>query len=482
MRVLERSMPVSTSPWTARWQSLWGAAFVVGSLTATARIAALFKDTLVASRFGSGAELDAFLLALVVPGFMITVAAGTLPAALTPTYIALREREGTGAASDLARAVFATTYRWLTAAAIAAGVLSLAYGMLPGSQLAPATQDTLPRLAAWLAPYTLVQGMCAAWSGLLAAERGYAASALAPIAQPIGMALAVLLGNPSHGVGLLIVGLMGGTLVQGLMLAAALHSRGLPVFAWRTPPALSPALRAAIARVRAQYLPAVAGAMLMSATSVVDLSMAAWLPPGSVSALGFGTKLSAVLMSVGAIALSTTLLPHLSELVAREDWHAIRVLERRVARVILASTIPITVVLIVAAEPIVRLLFQRGAFTNVETATVARVQSAYLLQVPVHLLGILYVRLISSLQANRLLTIGSAINLTVNIALNIVFMRWFGVVGIALSTAGVYAVSCVFLAVAAHRRLGLAERDAFARAARPLVSRTSPEVPCASAA
>ena len=92
MRVLERSMPVSTSPWTARWQSLWGAAFVVGSLTATARIAALFKDTLVASRFGSGAELDAFLLALVVPGFMITVAAGTLPAALTPTHRAARTR------------------------------------------------------------------------------------------------------------------------------------------------------------------------------------------------------------------------------------------------------------------------------------------------------------------------------------------------------------------------------------------------------
>jgi putative peptidoglycan lipid II flippase len=269
--------------------------------------------------------------------------------------------------------------------------------------------------------------------------------------------------------------------VQGAIFAWALHARGLPLFAWRTPIDLPVPSRVAIARVQAQYLPAVAGAVLMSATSVVDQTMAAWLPSGSVSALGFGTKLSSVMMNVGAIALSTTLLPHLSELVAREEWPALRVLTKRVAFVILGTTIPLTVALIVCSTPIVRLLFQRGAFTATETITVANVQSAYLLQLPVHLLGILYVRLISALQANRLLTIGSAVNLAVNIALNVVFMRWFGVAGIALSTAGVYAVSCVFLAVAAHRRLAAAELASRRRQVDAPSARL-PEAPCASAA
>jgi putative peptidoglycan lipid II flippase len=191
------------------------------------------------------------------------------------------------------------------------------------------------------------------------------------------------------------------------------------------------------------------------------------------------------MMNVGAIALSTTLLPHLSVLVARQEWRALRLLTRRVALIIIAATVPVTIGLIMYSQPIVRLLFQRGAFTATETFTVADVQSAYLLQLPVHLLGILYVRLISALQANRLLTIGSAVNLTVNIGLNVIFMRWFGVVGIALSTAGVYAISCVFLAIAAHRRLAAAEAESAAHAA--LVSATSAsaastEVPCASAA
>lgn len=452
-----------TSAFSRGLQSLWGAAFVVGGLTAAAKLAALLKDSLVAARFGSGAEMDAFLLALVVPSFLINVAAGTLPAALTPTYIAVREQEGDVAARVLARAVFATTFRWLSVLAVLAGLMSLAYGWLPGTHLAATTRTMLPLLALWLAPYTLVQGVCAAWSGLLAAERGYAISAIAPIAQPLGIALAIVtssaLGGASLGAGVLVIGLLGGTLVQGALYAWSLRARGLPLMAWKVPSPLTAATREALGRVRAQYFPAVAGAVLMSATSVIDQTMAAWLPPGSVSALGFGTKLSAVMMSVGAIALSTTLLPHLSELVARRQWKALRVLERRVALVILVTTVPVTFACIVAAEPIVRLLFQRGAFTGAETVTVAKVQSAYLLQLPVHLLGILYVRLISALQANRLMTIGSAVNLVVNILLNVLFMRWFGVAGIALSTAGVYAVSCTFLAIASHRRLAAAERE-----------------------
>jgi putative peptidoglycan lipid II flippase len=96
----------------------------------------------------------------------------------------------------------------------------------------------------------------------------------------------------------------------------------------------------------------------------------------------------------------------------------------------------------------------------------------------------LYVRLISALQANRLLTIGSAINLVVNIGLNVLFMRRYGVAGIALSTAVVYAVSCAYLAVVAHRRLRAAEvesRRAVPSGSTPPLPRIT-EASCASAA
>lgn len=467
-------------------RALLRAAFAVGGLTAAVKVVALLKDSLVAAQFGNGAALDAFLLALVIPTFLISVAAGTLPAALTPAYIAQREHRSTASATLLAGAVLRRCYGWLVVLSGVAALASVLLGWLPGAQLDAETRAILPLLAFVLAPFTLLQGVCAAWSGLLAAEGAYSASALAPIAQPLGVALGIAF-VPDPTVWTMVAGLLAGTLAQAAWLAWALRLRGLSirgVAMSRVPHDERAPLDAALARVRVQYLPAVAGAILMSATTLVDQTMAAWLPVGSVSALGYGTKVSAVLMTVGAMALSTTLLPHLSALVARAEWTALRELERRLRWLLLGTTIPVTLALVFFSAPIVQLLFERGAFSAAETATVSRVQAAYLLQVPGHLLGILYVRLISALQANRLLTIGSAISLVVNIGLNVVFMRRYGVAGIALSTAAVYAVSCAYLAVVAHRRLRMAEaesRRTVQPGSTPPLTRVA-EVSCASAA
>jgi len=456
--------------------SLVGTAATVGALAATVKVASLLKDTLVAQYFGSGASLDAFLLALVVPGFLISVAAGTLPSALTPVYISIREHQGARAAHALAESIFVSMYKWIAALSVIAAVVSLGYGHLPKVALAPATIAALPWLALCLAPYTLLQGACAAWSGLLAADGEYRTSTLAPVMQPLAMAASLGLAGSTNSPLVLVVGLLVGTIAQGALLHRALRVRGHHVLRFTPPAAVDVD---AVRRVRQQYLPAVASTVLMSATVLIDQTMAAWLPEGSVSSLGYGMKASALFVGVGAMALSTTLLPALSLHVARADWPAVRRIERRVRCSILATAVPLTVALIWGSAPLVRLMFERGAFTANETTLVASVQQAYALQIPVHLLGILYVRLASALEANRLLTIGSAVNLVANVVFNVLFMRWYGVVGIALSTSGVYAVSCVYLVWAARRRLALAEQGcAPCAVAVPSIS----EVPCASAA
>ena len=76
-----------------------------------------------------------------------------------------------------------------------------------------------------------------------------------------------------------------------------------------------------------------------------------------------------------------------------------------------------------------------------------------MLQVPFYFLSTLKVRLISSLKANRLLLIISAINFCINVALNYIFIQWLSVAGIALSTAVVYAISYVLLTVVLRARL-----------------------------
>ena len=202
-----------------------------------------------------------------------------------------------------------------------------------------------------------------------------------------------------------------------------------------------------------------AGMFLMGSTSLVGQSMATMLGPGSVSALAYGSKITTLVLGVGSVAVSTAVLPHFSRMVARREWDSVRHTLITYARLIVIITLPLMFVLIYFSEPLVRVLFQRGAFTEADTQLVAWVQGLYLLQVPVFVLSMLIVRLISALKGNRILMWGAGINLVFNIVCNYLLMNSLGVAGIALSTSLMYLVSTSFLLFMALRLLQRVSHD-----------------------
>jgi putative peptidoglycan lipid II flippase len=82
-------------------RQIFGAAITVALMTVFVKVAAVGKELVVAWRFGTGDELDAFLIALIIPSFIINVVAGSFNAALIPTYVQVREQEGMAAAQRL---------------------------------------------------------------------------------------------------------------------------------------------------------------------------------------------------------------------------------------------------------------------------------------------------------------------------------------------------------------------------------------------
>ena len=108
-----------------------------------------------------------------------------------------------------------------------------------------------------------------------------------------------------------------------------------------------------------------------------------------------------------------------------------------------AVGIPLVLLLVFFSEPIVSILFERGAFSTQDTSLVSNIQIYYFLQIPFYVLVLLMMRLISSLKANRWLMLVASINFILNVVLNYVFMRWMGVAGIALSTSIVYVISFI---------------------------------------
>jgi putative peptidoglycan lipid II flippase len=433
------------------WQSqsvnrrILAAMVTVGGFTALVKLAAVAKEMAIAYQFGTGDELDAFLIAFLLPQFAINLIGGSLNAALIPTYIQVREQEGQGAAQRLLSSVMVLSVGFLAALSVvlaltASYVLPLVASGFTAEKLA-LTHSLYYALLSTL----VLSGLATTWGAILNAQNRFALAAVVPVATSIVTVLLVIVMAKHWGIYALAIGAVGGALIETGFLGWGLTRDGVSLVPrWC---GTSPAVK----QVLAQYAPMVAGAFLMGGTTVVSQSMAAMLGPGSVSVLAYGNKVTNLFIGIGAVAVSTAVLPHFSRMVTVKDWQGLRHTLGTYTRLLLVVSLPVTLALIYFSEPMVAVFFQRGAFTEADTHLVSRVQVIILLQVPLYVVSMLFVRLISALKANQVMMWGNVINLFVCIILNYVLMQWFGVIGIASATSLMYLISCCFLMLVSLR-------------------------------
>ena len=206
-------------------------------------------------------------------------------------------------------------------------------------------------------------------------------------------------------------------------------------------------------QVLKQYLPMATGVFLMSSALLVDQAMASMLEPGSVSTLSYGNKVVTVFLGIGSMAIGTAVLPYFSQMVASKQWEQIKHTLYKYIKIILLVSVPISISIIILSEPLIRIIFERGAFAPETTLAVSEVQIFYALQIPFYVLIILFVRLISALKKNNILFTVATINLVLNILFNLIFISILGVAGIALSTSIVYCLSFIVLAIKLKQEL-----------------------------
>jgi putative peptidoglycan lipid II flippase len=455
--LIKRVMPALGAGHRDSWlegsvnRRIFSALMTVGAMTGLVKLISTAKEMVVAHQFGVGDGLDAFLMAFLLPSVAISVVAGSFNAALIPTYIQVREREGSQAAQRL----FSSMMIWsamllITVSFLMALVAPYAFTYL-ASGFGPEKLALTRKLFFVLLPVLPLSGLLVTWAAVLNAGERFALAAIAPVMTPLAVILVVRGLSSTWGIYAFAVAIIAGAALEGLVLARGLRRQGISVVPrWH---GFSPATK----QVINQYAPMIFAGCLMSSTGLVDQSMAAMLTPGSVSILNYGNKVSAVVLGLGSIALSTAVLPQFSRMVAAGDWNGVRNTLKTYTRLTLVATIPLTVLLAVLSRFLVSLLFQHGAFTESNTIDVAAVQSLYILQLPFYVTGMLFVRLISALKANHVLMWGATISFSLNITLDYVLMKWLGVGGIALSTSVVYLVSFCYLGFMSTRVLRRAE-------------------------
>lgn len=414
---------------------------IVAVMTLMVKIISAAKEIVVADSFGTGEVLDAFLFAYLLPAFTINVLAGSFSSAMMPSYIQTRDKKGKEAANKLfSSLIFVGVFFLFVSAGVLAAVGPILLSLL-GSGFNEQTMALTHSLFYWLLPIVVLTGSGHLFSSAINAGERFIVVALAPAITPIITVFALVIFVEQWGVFALAIGSVLGAGIELLLLITAAARKNIPVIPrWY---GMTQELRTVVG----QYTPMIAGAFIMSGTVLVDQSMAAMLEPGSVATLNYANKVVGMILGVGAMALGTAVLPHFSRLVGSGDWVDIRHTFKTYARLIMYISVPMTGVLFFLSQPIIELLFERGAFTVDDTHLVAQVQAYYFLQLPFYMLGMLGVRLISAVSKNKILMNIVVVSFSLNIVGNYLLMRFFGVSGIAISTTLVYVVSAAIILV-----------------------------------
>jgi len=417
-----------------------------------AKVFAIAKEGLVAYRVGTAPELDAFLLAYAFPTFVLGALSGSLATAFVPVYVRTLRNKGEGAAARLTLGV-----SWVLVGALIVAVLVCTplFSWLIVALTRSYDENTVRlsvSILTMLMPVLVLNGLAGFWSGFLNARQHFVVAALAPTLTPMCVGLALLFLWSELGIYAMVVGSACGACAELALVGGAAIKSGLSV-GW-----YPRAWQRGETGILRQFLAAAAGNALLGCTLLVDQAMAATLEPGSVAALSFGTRVPAVLAGTGAMALATVLLPHLSELLAQLRFGELRTLLRQYSVSVLAVSIAITGAIVAFSQPIVNVLFERGSFGSDDTRLVSSVQAVYALHIPFLAWSLIAARLLSAMHANHFLAIGAVVSLALNVVLNWQLSIRFGVVGIALATVCVYAVSAGYLWIVAIRRLRRADQ------------------------
>ena len=401
------------------------------------KIVATFKEFTVAGVYGRSDAMDAFLAAFLIPNLIINLISESMNQAMVPTLVRVREQEGHERAQQLLSSSMLWVCLLLTGASVVMALAAHGFFPLIASHFPPAKLALSIRLFYALLPVVLITGIATNCTAVLNTFDRFALPALAPMATPAAIILGALLLSPRFGIWAMVYATLAGALIHAGIVAWMMDSRGYRFrLYWH-------GTTDATREVARQYGPVLLSGVVASGGLLVDQSMAAMLPAGSVSALAYANRFVSVVITLLAGAVSSAVVPHFSRMIAHGDWTGCRRTLRTWVRLTALVSTPIALALIAGSHWLIRLTFQHGVFGPSDTALVTPVLAMYAIQIPFFVPSRVFYRFLVAMRRTDLIFYCGALNLALDVILNLVLMRWFGVAGIALATS-LWTVSTFF--------------------------------------
>jgi putative peptidoglycan lipid II flippase len=461
--------PVDERP-AARGRRLAWSTAIFALATGVSRILGLVREIVAAYYFGAAGKINAFTVAFQVPNLVRSlVADAALSSAFVPVFSELLERGDRKRAWRVASSLF-----WLMLLGL--GALTALFIVLAPLVIAPFGDPGGDRalavgLARVLFPIVALLGISGVIVGILNSYEHFTVPAITPVFWNLAIIAGLAIGVPhaqSIDAKLYVyaVSIVIGTVIQVLLPLPWLRGREgrlQVVLDWRDP---------AVRQVFTLMVPVTIGLGLINFNLVIDSLFASRLidPELAPTAIDKAFRVYMLPQGMFSVAVATVLFPSLSRLAARGELDGFRHTVGLGLRQIAFLLVPASAFSAVLAEPIVRLLYQRGEFGPHQTHVVAGALAAFAAGLTFNGTMLLLNRAFFSLQSPWIPTAVALANLALNALLDAVFYR-FGTWGIPLSTTVVNIAGTAALIELLRRRLGRIElRETTAAFAKVVVA------------
>lgn len=396
------------------------------------RVSGLARDVLMTSVLGANVWSDVFLMAFKFPNlFRRIFAEGSFTQSFMPSYIASRQK------SVFAVAIFIRFMAFIVA-------LSFLVTLFPGFFTKLLAWDWGKELIAQTAPLTAINFwyldlifIVTFMGTLLQHKEHFFTTAFSTVWLNIAMIVALILftnSDPQTIVYALSFSILIGGLLQVVTHLYAIRKKGLMkilVGGWRY--RNSKDVKAEEKKFSSLFFPSVLGNSTAQIASFIDTSLASFLAAGSVSYLFYANRIFQLPFAIIALAITTALFPTIAKAINNgNDDLAYKNLHKSFW--LLSALLGLSVLGgMLLAEPIIWLLFERGAFTVQDTRNTADVLMMYMVGLIPFGLAKLFSMYLYAMHKHLKAAKIAVVSLVVNVICSVILMQYMGAAGLALA-------------------------------------------------
>ncbi len=358
--------------------------FTVSFYTLLSRVLGFVRDILIAKYLGSTVTADAFFVAFRLPNFFRRVLAeGAYSAALIPVFsgIVLESKDDKEAADFVENTMSFLLCVTITLTIIFYfGMPFIIQFLAPGFNNNKEAFDLAVHFGKIIFPYLIFISLVAHFTSILNVHGRFAAGSFSPAILNVSFILSLFILTPhlsSAGHALSYAVLIGGLFQFLLMYKAILNLY--------RPRIKLPKFNARMKAFFSLFIPGIIGSGVIQLNIVIGTIIASLLPIGAISHIYYADRLNQLPLAIFGIALGIILLPSLSKAIKKNIQTEIHTTQNRSLEFCLFISLPSAIGLYFLSEPIIYILFERGAFMTEDTIYTSKVLSLFALGLPAYI-------------------------------------------------------------------------------------------------